>query len=303
MLRFQKLEIGQARRHRDCLRYAAHRGCSYSFPNLFMWGRQLGAYVGEQLVIFSHFDGHSMYQFPVGPGDPQTALEAIMDDARQREIPCRITGMTQPEKELLQSRYPGQFRFHCDRDGFDYVYAIDDLADLKGRKYQQKRNHTNRFYAAYPDYRVKPMEQGELTQCRALTDAWFARRLQEDPHGDLLMEEYALDRAYRYFSQLEMIGLTLWVGEKLVAMTMASFLDEQTLDVHFEKADLEYPEAYAVINREFARFVRASYPEIRYLNREDDTGSAGLRQAKLSYHPHHMVEKCWAQLIEEEYND
>ena len=303
MLQFQKLNIQQADQYRAVLRHAAHLGCFYSFPNIYMWGRQLGTFYGEHFLMFSHFDGHSMYPFPIGPGDPRPALEAIMADARKRGIPCRLTGLTQPEVDLLQQYYPGRFRYHCDRDSFDYVYDINDLADLKGRKYQQKRNHTNRFYATYPDWEVRVLGESNLAECMALTDRWYERKHQDDPHEDLLMERNALRRGYKYYRELGMIGICLYAGGNMVAMTMASFLDGETLDVHFEKADIDIPGAYAVINREFAKYVRERYPSIQYLNREDDTGSPGLRKAKLSYHPHHMVEKCWALLMEEEFDD
>ena len=303
MLNFKKLDISQADKYRAILRHAAHRGCSYSFSHLYMWGRQLGTCVGDHLVMFSHFDGHSMYPFPIGQGDPRAALEAIIADAYKRGIPCRITGMTEAEKNILQEYYPGLFRYHCDRDSFDYVYDINDLADLKGRKYQQKRNHVNRFAATYPDYFIRPLDESNFAQCKALTDAWYSRKNQDDPHEDLLMEQNALRRAYAHYHELGMIGIALYAEDRMVAMTMASFLDDETLDVHFEKADIDIPGSYAVINREFARYVRTHYPQVKFLNREDDTGSAGLRQAKLSYHPHHMVEKCWALLTVEEFDE
>mgnify|MGYP002512562797 CR=1 FL=1 len=66
-------------------------------------------------------------------------------------------------------------------------------------------------------------------------------------------------------------------------------------------ARAEADTAYTVINCEFARYLRAKYPEIQFLNREDDMGLEGLRKAKLSYLPDHMVEKHWAYLKEELY--
>ena len=86
-------------------------------------------------------------------------------------------------------------------------------------------------------------------------------------------------------------------------MTLGSRLSENTLDVHFEKARPDVNGAYAMINREFARYIREKYSEIRFLNREEDMGLEGLRKAKQSYYPHHLVKKGWACLREEYYGN
>ena len=91
-------------------------------------------------------------------------------------------------------------------------------------------------------------------------------------------------------------------GETVLAFTLGSPLSPDTFDIHFEKARPEAEAAYTVINCEFARYLRAKYPTLAYLNREDDLGLEGLRKAKLSYYPHHLVEKCWACLLEDGYD-
>ena len=86
-------------------------------------------------------------------------------------------------------------------------------------------------------------------------------------------------------------------------MTMGSRLSEDTFDVHFEKAADTPDSAYPAINYEFARYLREKYPDVRYLNREDDLGLPGLRSAKLSYNPDHLIEKSWARLLEDDDED
>ena len=300
MIPFERLTLEKKPEYDNLLRRGAHRGCAFSFANLYLWGRQCAARVGDDLLLFSHFHGKTMYPFPACAGSARSAIELLIADAKERGIPFRLAGLNTQDVEDLESWYPGQFRFHCGRDGHEYVYAIDDLADLKGKKYQPKRNHVNRFLSEYPDAVILPLNADTLPDAKNLADRWYQRRDAEEDAG---MELVALNRAFAHWQELGMEGLVLYVGNQVVAMTMGSFLGEDTVDVHFEKADLDYPGAYAVINRAFARHIRDKYPQVRYLNREEDMGLEGLRKAKLSYHPHHMVEKCWAHLMTEEFHD
>jgi hypothetical protein len=58
--------------------------------------------------------------------------------------------------------------------------------------------------------------------------------------------------------------------------------------VHFEKANLELRGMYQLINQWFCRNELSEYS---FVNWEQDLGLEGLRKAKESYHPHHLVRK------------
>ena len=270
------------------------RGCEYSFANVFMWGSQQIAFLDGCAAFFSHFDGSSVYPYPIGPGDRRYVLEQLMEDASKRGIPCRLTCLTAPDIQELESWFPDQFYYVPNRDTFDYVYETDALADLKGKKLQKKRNHVNRFEAEYPDIRLLPMNGSTIPLAEKMAEQWYRLRMEQAPDSDFFMERIALNRAFRYFDRLNLEGLILAEGEDVLAFTMGSRLSADTFDIHFEKALDRYDGAYAFINRAFARALREAHPEIRYLNREDDMGIPGLRQAKLSYQPHHLVGKSMA---------
>lgn len=302
MIDFAKLTLADKERVNFCLAQGRERGCEYSFANLYLWGRQRAAFQGGFLLLFSQYNRRSVYPFPVGQGDVKSVLDAIIHDAAVRDIPCRITGMNEAECRLLDSLYPGKFRIHCDRDDFDYVYDINDLADLKGRKFQKKRNHLNRFHQTHPDCRTELLSGDNLDRVRLMAYRWYENHQKENPNTDYHMERTALFKALDQFQALGMEGLVLLEGDRVIAFTLGSFLRHDTVDVHFEKAAADVDGAYAAINNAFARFLREKYPQLLYLNREDDMGMEGLRKAKLSYNPHHLVEKCWACLLEDGYD-
>ncbi len=298
MIDFQKLEPGKREEYEPFL-WESGRRCEYSFVNLSIWGRQRVAMVGGFLTLFSQFDRRAVYPFPLGQGELVPVLDAIMQDACQRGIPCCISGLDQEKCQLLESLYPGKFRFYVDRNAFDYVYNIDDLADLKGRKYQKKRNHINKFRTNHPTWRVETLSGANLELVRDFTDQWFARRKQTDPTGDYHLEILALDRALRDPEALGLEGMVLLAEDRIVAFTMGSRMSQDCFDVHFEKAHEDADGAYPAINQAFAAYLRDKYPALRYLNREDDMGLEGLRKAKLSYYPAFLVEKHWARLWED----
>ena len=303
MLDFQRPQLSQKEEYDRILFACPPRGCEYSFANLYLWGMQQLVFTRGCAAFFSHFNGRSVYPYPIGPGDRRGVIEDILLDARQRGIPCRIVSMTDADRAELEAWFPDRFLFRTDRDSFDYVYAMDDLADLKGRKFQKKRNHLNRFRAEHPEAVCVPLDGEHLGPARDMVDSWFRQRIAEDPHGEYLLEQVAISRAFQHFKALEMEGLMLLDGGEVLAVTLGSRLSKDTIDVHFEKAREDVEGAYAAINCEFARYLRDKYPEIKFLNREDDMGLEGLRRAKLSYQPHHFEEKYWACRMEDLHGD
>lgn len=303
MLTFEKPTLQNRPEWEKYLRYSQWKGCEYNFVNLYLWGRQKAAVLEDFLVFFSQFDRKSVYLYPSGQGDIQKPIEAILDHAQRRDITCRITGLLEQDCQTLEEAFPGKFQFHCDRAGFDYVYRTEDLATLKGRKFQKKRNHLNRFRQEYPHHRFEPITQENSAQVMDFCNNWFEARLKADPHQDFHLEQAALKKALGHFEELGLFGLALYDGDALLAVTLGSIMSEDTMDVHFEKAMLPQDGVYAAINQGFAAYVQQTLPHITFLNREDDMGLPGLRQAKLSYTPDHMVEKYWAKALEDSNED
>ena len=259
--------------------------CDLSFANMFCWQEvyhSAWAIVDGFLVIRFHIDGGDRlgYMQPVGEGDCARIIPALREDAHAHGQRLRIIGLTDRGREMIRQMHIGQFAFESDRALEDYVYAADDLRNLPGRRYQPKRNHINRFMAEYPDYRYEELTPDRFDECMQLEREW--RRNHEGHTSELCAEQRAMQRAFAHFAELGMTGGCIYVGERMVAFTYGSAVNDHTFDTHVEKADTDYDGAFTVINCLFARHLPERFTLI---NREEDLGIEGLRRAKLSYHP------------------
>ena len=276
--------------------------CNYSFPVLFCWKdayRFQLARLGDRLLIrLTSSAGHS-YLWPVGEGDPAPALEALTQDAHRLREPLRLIALTQYHKNWLEDHYPGRFSVTETREGFDYLYRVDRLADLPGKKLHAKRNHIHRFDEACPGWTWSPITQADIPDCLAMDEAWYREACQRETAqglSTLADEQRALLLALAHREQLGLDGVVLrWHGDVL-AFALGAPLTDTVYDVHFERALGQIQGDYAAVNRSFAQYVREAHPQIRYLDREDDMGIPGLRKAKLSYYPDYLqVNFCAAE--------
>ena len=269
------------------------KGCELTFSNIYAWGEQFFAEISGNIVILSRFGEYAVYRYPIGHGDKRAAVDAIMLDSRERGIPLVIGGMTRESVKELDNLYNGLFKFKYNDSSYDYVYDIDVLASLKGRKFHGKRGHIKKFVTAYPDYKVEEISKNTLPRVKNFIDLWFQRRAEEG-ESDYGLEKEAISRALGAFDELSLDGILLIADGEVVAVTLGSIMSEDTFDVQYEKALWDVDGAYPTINREFAKYLKNKYPFLTYLNREEDMGIEGLRKAKESYQPHRRIIKCKA---------
>ena len=277
------------------------RNCDLSFSNLcswrFLYDTQFA--VVDNFLVFKFWAGDQLaYMMPVGTGDLKAILGELIEDARKENQHFCMLGVCSNMRADLEAILPGQFTFTEDRDYADYIYLRSDLSTLKGKKFQAKRNHINRFRNTYPDYEYTPITPDRIQECLDLEAEWCKVNHcdQQEGTGN---ERRALIYALHNFESLGLTGGILHVNGKIVAFTFGMPINHETFGVHVEKADTSIEGAYAMINYEFANRIPEQYI---YINREEDLGLEGLRKAKLSYQPVTILEKYMACLKEHPMN-
>ena len=269
---------------------ASEHGCDYTFANLFAWGHHEYAVLDGMLAV-RYLTGEPCYLFPIGQGDAESVLAKIAYDAKERGIRLVVKGADPSEAQLINKTLGDSVEVSVCRDCSDYVYCIEDISELKGKKYHGKRGHLAKFVKEFPTYKVSNISGHTIPFLEAFLDEWYASREEEKSFD---VEREAIMRLLTCKNELGAEGLVITEGERVLAFTLGSRSRYDTFDVHFEKASPGAPTAYTAINVEFSRHIRAKYPEVVYLNREDDMGIEGLRRAKESWYPCRMIEKYTA---------
>jgi hypothetical protein len=266
----------------------------FTFTNLFVWrdAYQLRlSRTGDALAVFSwRADPEDSFLFPLLGGGNAQSLRTCLEHMEAKDHNARMARATESDLARLGIG-EAEFTVEQDRDQWDYVYPVEELVALAGNRHHRKRNHIDQFARAH-NFRYLPLTPALAEQCRQLQDRWC-----DDKHCDLVSTLRAEARAIKdvldRFEELEVTGGCIEIDGEVEAFTLAELLNPETVVVHIEKANAAFHGLYQVINQ---KFLEQQWSTVTYVNREQDLGIPGLRKAKDSYHPHHMVEKFVVRL-------
>jgi hypothetical protein len=274
---------------------SGRRNCNYTFANLVGWQFLFGTEVCvlENAVVLRYtFDGQRAYMVCTSEALSSELIEALFDDSNGDLTLIGLEDSQVKELSIIIAT-PHSQRENCQlsittepvRNQYDYIYRLSDLAALHGKHLDAKRNHIHRFRAEHPDFEYRPLTPELFDECRRLTEIWQAEKNESqnaNRNETIDAEHRVMETIFSNWDALGMIGGSIFVDGRMVAFTYGSAVTTDTFDVCVEKADRHVEGAFAIINQQFAEHLPEQYI---YLNREEDMGIPGLRQAKLSYHP------------------
>ena len=271
----------------------------FSFTNLFIWSEYYNYLYLEyksHLVIYSReyfrnwkkaISGNEDTIFflpPIGPNPVKIILEIfdILKDVEFHRVPEHlITSIKEEDKfeflnlEILE-----------DRNNWDYIYQKEDLINLPGNRFRQKRRWLNKFLEQY-DHEFHIVTDELVEKTLQLQLEWCDVN-ECQSNEDLAEEQKAIKLALENYSDLGFSGGIICVDGKCVAYTLGEMLNNETMVIHIEKAHIEYEGSYQAINN---LFLKEFGKNAIYVNREQDLGIEGLRRAKEAYKPIKMIKK------------
>ena len=262
-------------------------GSEANFTNAFVWqdlyNIRYTIYDGFLILTGRCPEMGDYYVFPVGTGDIRSPLHMMDEHYRAMGREYTLRCLTKEQTALVEDAMPGHFEFKHSRGSDDYIYEIDKMIALTGKKYNSKRNHLNRFLRTYDYTYHKITTTDDIVRC--LDAACRLTILREDEN---LEDELAsLGRMFDNYTSLGLTGAYIEIDGQIAAVTVGEAHHEDVL-IHVEKGDIQYHGIYPAINQ---LFLKNEWQGYRYVNREEDLGLENLRKAKLSYHPAFLLEK------------
>ncbi len=233
--------------------------------------------------------------WPVGLVDQKILLkiaDALWPVFQNRGWPLRMMYIDENKLSLLRGLPGYRVRLAYDPDFDDYLYDAGELRQLSGKALHGKRNHLNKFCRTYPDYEYHPITAADRDEALRLVKSWCEEK-NLDCLNLCLSDYRAIRQLFDDFDRLDVRGGSIRVGGRMVAFALGSLLNGDTAVIHFEKADAAFDGLYAAINK---MVLDNAFPDVRFVNREEDMGIRGLRKAKASYGPIRMIHKYEAWL-------
>ncbi len=295
MITFQKLSLDDIPKIKQYFSFSNYngynkpsdRGCDNTIGGVFIWRdyfqTEYTVYSETLILKMKYLNGVTAFSVPLG-NNVSFALIQIEDYCANERIPLVFCTVTKSDLLMLSEKY--EYCSLSEKNWADYIYNAEDLSTFSGRKFNGQRNHINYFMKQYPDHSVLPISKDNISD---VINFFNLYKIDNNSGTPIFLEEQRkVSEVLENYDLYSQSGCVIYVNGKVAAFSIGECIGD-TLYVHIEKADVSYRGAYPMIVREFVRMY--SDCNVKYVNREDDSGDEGLRTSKLSYHPIEIIEK------------
>lgn len=290
-IKFKKTELEDQELISHYFKHHTSRSCERTFVNCYLWSRfyHVEYAIVADTLVFKNEDKGLYFTFPAGcEANVKKAIDLLMEYTEERGFSFGMYVVTPDQFERLEEWYPERFEISYDEDMADYVYESEKLSSLSGKKLHAKRNHINKFTGVYEGrWQYETITEENTEDCYKMLEKWSLDN-ECDKDSAKQAEVCVTRESLRQREQLHLRGGLIRLDGEVIAFSLGEPISSDTFVVHIEKAFGDIQGAYAMINQQFVRHECLDY---QYVNREEDTGSEGLRKAKRSYRPVFMIEK------------
>lgn len=297
MLNFRNIEINDKEIIENIANKYGEKSSQHGFVSMFC----LKDKYNDKYCIFDEYlyilrsnledEKYRIYLFPLGDYNDTIgvvkAVNNILDDAKNYGKKVSFVTITENAKNILETNFKNKFDIVEDRDSFEYIYDLKTFSKLSGGSLARIRNHVNKFYRQYEGrFSVKKILPSMKNELMDVYNNWV---LSHDKNEKGLLDEYnGIKRGLEFFNELNLIGVSLHIDNKMEGFVYGARVSDNTFDLMIEKANIEIENSFKVLNKELSEYILNDFT---YLNYEEDVGKPGLREVKMRYKPNILLKK------------
>ncbi|MEK7518071.1 MAG: phosphatidylglycerol lysyltransferase domain-containing protein [Patescibacteria group bacterium] len=265
----------------------------YNFVSLWTYNVKNNikiARLNDNIVIrfCDYISNEPFYSF-LGNKKVLETVDALLKHAKKENIVPKLKLI--PEENIVNNpKLFNFFQINEDRDNFDYIYSTEEIKLLQGSKYQNKRKMANRFKREYPQSSFLLQDLKDQNIQRRILNVFFIwERNKGKNRKETNHELTAIKRLFKSTSFFNLLCFGVHHRDELKGFLILELIHEKHSIFHFIKADPLFRGIFEFIYMSTAQELHKR--EYTYINREQDLGIAGLRQAKTSWHPLKFLKK------------
>ncbi len=265
----------------------------YNFVSLFCWDvddQIMISRLNNNLVVLfvDYLDKHRFFTF-IGSNKIDETIDRLISTAKSEKIDSTLRLV--PEAIVKSIENADRYEIKEDRDSFDYILSVQDLVELKGKKFHPQKNFITRYKKLYQQAtHLKPLIlSDENTKKEVLNLFYKWESLRNKSHDETDRELGALKKLLDHSHKLDLKALGLFINNELKGFVINELVSDTHGIAHFEKADISHVGIFQYLKHQTALMLKESGR--RYINIEQDIGIEGLRKAKMAAHPVHFLKK------------
>lgn len=294
---FEPITLDRKDEYMERLAQSKTKSSDFSFTNIWGWADEYGlewawtknlVWIRQSTTVGSEIPV-VRYWAPIGNWEnvDWTQCPYMKQTRTFHRVPERLL-------EIWNEKIGGRVSAEEDRGQWDYIYDVQELSELRGKKFHKKKNLVNQFKKLYT-YTYEPMTADCVEAVLEMQEEWCMWRECEDSQS-LLAENDAIRRVLEQWDEIpSLLGGSIQIDGKVIAYTVAEAINGDTVVIHFEKGKTDYKGVYQAINN---FFMKEEGSRFTYVNREQDLDDEGLRKAKMSYNPVAFAKKFIVELAE-----
>lgn len=232
--------------------------------------------------------GDFFYSF-LGTNKVKETAEILLERSRRENLGNKLRLI--PEINIQSNpELNNHFIIKEDPDSFDYVLSVDEIADLRGGKYYDKRNLVNNFIKNNPGHTVKYFDFTEnkiKKEILELFNIWEQKKGKQ--RKETLIELAAIKKLLDFAPLHSVTGLGVYSNNQLVGFITYHIVHNNYAIISFEKGNIAYKGIYPYLLNQAAKHLKTL--GVTYINYEQDLGIPGLKKGKMLWRPVHFLKK------------